>query len=487
MTHAQPLIGVSTGAYAEALGDTITLETKTFNAGPSAIEALFAGEIDATYIGPNPAIIGYVQSGGEALRIVAGSASAGARFIVRPDANITTAADLDGKTIATPQLRQHAGRGTARVSAGECLDSTENGGTVKVQPTANADTLTLFQRGDIAGAWVPNRGRAALRSRLVASSFLDERDLWPDGDFVTTHLIVATEFLEERPDIVKALLEGHVKAIDFLNSKPEEAQEIVATTMADITRAELPAGTLESAWPALTFTTDPVAASLTASAERAEALGLLKPVDLDGIDELELLNEGPVRGRQTDHRRPVTDTALPADAPTPTRTRPDPGSAGAAIVLENVHKSYGPAGNHVLALTDVSLDVQRGSFVCLVGASGCGKSTLLNMVAGLDRPGRGQVRVQGRVALLFQDAALFPWLTASENIELALRLAGVPGRQRPGRARELLHLVHLDGFGDKRPHQLSGGMRQRTALGAGARPGAPTSCSWTSRSDPSTR
>jgi NitT/TauT family transport system ATP-binding protein len=153
--------------------------------------------------------------------------------------------------------------------------------------------------------------------------------------------------------------------------------------------------------------------------------------------------------------------------------KPVPDETGdIAIRLDGVHKAYGPAGNHVLALTDVSLDVRRGEFVCLVGASGCGKSTLLNMAAGLDRPGRGQIQVDGRVALLFQEAALFPWLTAAQNVELALRLAGVPARQRRDQARDLLHLVHLDGFGDKRPHQLSGGMRQRTALARALAQGA---------------
>jgi NitT/TauT family transport system ATP-binding protein len=135
-----------------------------------------------------------------------------------------------------------------------------------------------------------------------------------------------------------------------------------------------------------------------------------------------------------------------------------------AISVEAVHKAYGPAGNHVLALSELSLTVRRGEFVCLVGASGCGKTTLLNLLAGLDRPQVGRVEVFGRVALLFQDAALFPWLTARENVELALRLAGVPAPNRRACADELLHLVRLDGFGDSRPHELSGGMRQRTAL-----------------------
>jgi NitT/TauT family transport system ATP-binding protein len=135
-----------------------------------------------------------------------------------------------------------------------------------------------------------------------------------------------------------------------------------------------------------------------------------------------------------------------------------------AIEVRGVHKVYGPAGNHVLALADISLTVQPGEFVCLVGASGCGKTTLLNLVAGLDQPVAGTMEVHGRRALLFQEAALFPWLTAAGNVELALRLAGVPRGERGEEAHRLLRQVHLDGFADKRPHELSGGMRQRVAL-----------------------
>jgi NitT/TauT family transport system ATP-binding protein len=160
-------------------------------------------------------------------------------------------------------------------------------------------------------------------------------------------------------------------------------------------------------------------------------------------------------------------TAVMAAAPG-TDGSPGPAASPApapAIRLEAVSKVYGRGTDAVVALDRLDLTVEVGGFVCLVGASGCGKSTLLNIVAGLDAPTSGRVAiVGGRPTLIFQDAALFPWLTASENVELALRLRGVPGRQRRAAAADLLDRVHLSGFAGKRPHELSGGMRQRVAL-----------------------
>jgi len=135
-----------------------------------------------------------------------------------------------------------------------------------------------------------------------------------------------------------------------------------------------------------------------------------------------------------------------------------------AITLGNVSKVYGHTGNAVHALDRVSLEIAEGEFVCLLGASGCGKSTLLNILAGLDRATTGVVEVHGSTTLMFQDAALFPWLTARGNIDLALKLRDVPKDQRKTRVDELLDIVHLREFAKKRPHELSGGMRQRVAL-----------------------
>src|SRR5690625_2941739 len=134
------------------------------------------------------------------------------------------------------------------------------------------------------------------------------------------------------------------------------------------------------------------------------------------------------------------------------------------IRARSVAKVHGHGAHAVRALDGIDLEVGQGGFICLIGASGCGKSTLLNLIAGLDQPTGGELAVQGRTALMFQDSALFPWLTVAGNVELALRLRGVGKAERSARARELLASVHLDSFADKRPHELSGGMRQRVAI-----------------------
>jgi NitT/TauT family transport system ATP-binding protein len=137
----------------------------------------------------------------------------------------------------------------------------------------------------------------------------------------------------------------------------------------------------------------------------------------------------------------------------------------ATIRIKEVSKVFGRGASALLALDRLSLEVAPGEFVCLIGASGCGKSTLLNLVAGLDAPTSGEISTGGqRVALMFQEPALFPWLTAARNVELALRASGVSKAQRRRRASELLDVVHLGGFAGQRPHELSGGMRQRVAL-----------------------
>lgn len=290
VTHSQPLVGLRNGIFQEELGDNVTIKQATFNAGPSAIEALFAGEIDATFIGPNPAINGYIQSGGKALRVVAGATSGGALFIVRPEAGIKSAQDLHGKKIATPQLGNTQDVALRAWLLANGLGARESGGDVNVQPIANADTLSLFQQGKLDGAWVPEPWATRLIQEAGGEVFLNEKDLWPNGKYVTTHLIVSTDFLENHPDIVERLVRATVKTTQWINGNPGEAKKLVNQGIEEITGAALPQAVIDAAWENIEITYDPIASSLVKSAEDAYELGYLeeKP-DLSGIYALDIL------------------------------------------------------------------------------------------------------------------------------------------------------------------------------------------------------
>jgi NitT/TauT family transport system substrate-binding protein len=289
LTHATAVVGVEKGFFAEKLGSSVKLETKTFNAGPEAIEALLSGAIDATYIGPNPAINAYSQSNGQAVRIVAGAASGGVAFIVKP--GITKPEDLKGKTIATPQLGNTQDVALRYWLKQHGLQTTkEGGGDVKIKPQANADAVTAFASGAIDGAWVPE----PFASRLVAQGgvrLLDERELWPDGLFVITHLLVSKKFLDQHRDVVKNLIAGSVATNAWINANPADAQKVVNEALGRITGKPLDAKLTEAAWGSLKFTDDPIASSLRTGADHAVEVGITKPVDLKDIYDLSLLNE----------------------------------------------------------------------------------------------------------------------------------------------------------------------------------------------------
>ncbi len=289
VTHAPAIVGLRRGFFAEALGDDVRLDPRTFNAGPEAIEAMFSGALDVTYIGPNPAINAFARSNGEAIRIVAGAASGGAALVVAP--SITAVTQLRGARLATPQLgntQDVALRAWLRAQG--LASSREGGGDVSVMPQANAQTLETFRTGRIAGAWVPEPWASRLVLEGGGHVLVDERDLWPGGRFVTTHVIVRTAFLREHPDIVERLLRGHLRAVDYVNAEPDSARTTVNEGIAAVTGRALADSVLRRAWGNLTFTVDPVASSLRKSADDAVAVGLLEPVQLEGIYDLGPLN-----------------------------------------------------------------------------------------------------------------------------------------------------------------------------------------------------
>lgn len=288
-THAPAIVGVEEGLYQDALGDATELKPTTFDAGPAAIEALLSGSIDAAFIGPSPTVNGYAQSNGEALQVVAGAAANGAALVVSPD--ITSVSDLSGTTLATPQLGN-----TQDVALRYWLSengyetTTEGGGDVSIQPQSNATAVQAFAQGEIDGAWVPEPYATEL-VKAGGTVLVDEKTLWDNDEFVVTNLVVSKSYLQKYPGAVSDLLTGLLDSLDFIADNDAEAQTIVNDSIGQLTGSTIDGDTLETAWSNVIFTADPVAGSLIEGAEHSTALGFIDGVDLDGLYDLDALNE----------------------------------------------------------------------------------------------------------------------------------------------------------------------------------------------------
>jgi NitT/TauT family transport system substrate-binding protein len=334
LNHAQVIIGLANGHFQKALSENSTdsgeegdegasIKEYVFSAGPSAIEALYAGQIDVAYVGPNPAINGYLASNGEGIRIISGSASGGAVFAVRNDSGIQTANDLGGKKFASPQLGNTQDVALRKYLLQNGYETVENGGNVTVVPVKPSDILTLMLKKEIDGAWVPEPWGARLVKEANAKIFVDERDLWPpDGKFVTTNIIVRTDYLKNNPETIKKLINAHIDETIWINntlrdlrngnftgaSRNEENQtngnldnggvETFIHSFNDglkrITGNTVPEDELRDALQRLEFTYDPIKQSLFRMADDAYDLGLIgrgnKP-ELTNIYDLSLLKE----------------------------------------------------------------------------------------------------------------------------------------------------------------------------------------------------
>ncbi|HEU5161390.1 MAG TPA: ABC transporter substrate-binding protein [Streptosporangiaceae bacterium] len=290
ITHATALVGVQKGLFAKHLGGGVKLKTATFNAGPAAVEAIFSGAVDASYVGPNPSINAWAKSHGKAIKIISGAASGGAALVVKP--SITSVPGLRGKKIATPQLGNTQDVALRYWLKQQGLRTTkEGGGDVNIVPQDNAQTVQTFEQGTIDGAWVPEPYASRLIIEGNGRKLVDEKTLWPGGRFVVTDLVVRTDFMREHPDLVKRLLAASVEANAHINEHPADAARTANDALRALTGKSLQPDVLAAAFKNVTFTNDPVAASLRVGAEHARQAGLLDPVDLDGIYDLRPLNE----------------------------------------------------------------------------------------------------------------------------------------------------------------------------------------------------
>ena len=293
VTHAPALIGQQLRLFETFLGkDGTKIEYTAFNAGPAVIEAMKGGAIDVSYIGPNPSIAGYTSTGGTLLRVVSGATSGGAQLVVKP--SINSVSDLKGKKLATPQLGN-----TQDVALRSWLKdnglktSTTGAGDVTITPTDNATSLTLFKKGDIDGAWLPEPWASRLVLEAGAKVLLDEKTLWPNGQFVTTNIIASQAFLNKYPGTVRSILQANNSAIKYIAGNVEKSKDAVQQAITRLTGKPLPDAVITRSWGNLRFTWDPLPATLAKSADDAVNAGLLTlgQNKLAGIYDLRLLNQ----------------------------------------------------------------------------------------------------------------------------------------------------------------------------------------------------
>ncbi|HEX9101262.1 MAG TPA: ABC transporter substrate-binding protein [Polyangia bacterium] len=290
LTHGAALVGLQHGEFAKALAP-LTVDAKPFNAGPEAMEALFAGALDACYVGPAPAINGYLRSHGEALVIVAGAAINGAGLVVRKEAGIRGPADLHGKKLASPQLGNTQDVALRVYLKDSGLLSKDRGGDVQILPLATADILGLMKQKELDGAWVPEPWTTRLVDEAGGTLLLDEKDRWPGKKFPTTVLVVTRKLLAEHPDTVKKLVTAHVETIAWMRAHPDEARALVDTGLQKWARKALPEELLKKAYANVEPSTELLEAELRKQLADGRALGFLPAGDVGGLTDRRILDE----------------------------------------------------------------------------------------------------------------------------------------------------------------------------------------------------
>lgn len=267
-THAQAVLGVSSGDFERALAP-LSIRPRVFNAGPSLIEAMFAGEVDIAYVGPGPALAGFQHSRGKGLRVIAGSAGGGVVIVARKDLHATSLDDLKGKRIATPQYGNTQDLSARHFMAARFGASALN----DVVPISNPEQASLMKRGDIDAAWAPEPWGQRLITETSATLVAEEKSLWPGKAFTLTVVVTTPEFLARHADIVERVLRVHAHWTQNLAQSPEAYVEPLGEALLSLTGKRLPAGVLPAAMKRITFSTDPGVSSFEAFNTWSKELG----------------------------------------------------------------------------------------------------------------------------------------------------------------------------------------------------------------------
>jgi NitT/TauT family transport system substrate-binding protein len=289
ITHAPALVGLNKGFFTKNLGSGVTLKTSIFSSGTQETTALLAGQLDAAYVGPNPAINAWQKSSGKAIKIISGAASGGADLVVK--SSINSVSQLKGQKLATPSLGNTQDVALRYYLKSHGLTTTQTGGgDVSVTPISpNSDAVLEFKSGQIAGGWEPQPYAAEMEAD-GGKVLVNEASLWPAGKFVTTNLVVSQSFLAAHASVVSNLLKGQIESVSYINKNTSAAETAANAELTTLLGKGLKSSALDASFKTITFTNDPIASSLATDAKHAQAVGLLKPVNLNGIYDLGPLN-----------------------------------------------------------------------------------------------------------------------------------------------------------------------------------------------------
>jgi NitT/TauT family transport system substrate-binding protein len=283
VTHAPALIGVKKDFFTKELGST-KLTTQVFNAGPEEVTAMLGNSLDVAFIGSGPAINAFTKSKGT-IQLISGAVSGGAQLVVKP--GITSPEQLKGKNIATPSLGN-----TQDVALKKWLSENNLKDQVKITNLDNPKTLDAFKKGEVDGGWLPEPWASRLVQDAGATVLLDEKSLWPDGRFPSTVVIVRSEFLQQHPDTVRALLKGEAAAIDWAAANQAEAKTVVNDSLKELAGSTLSQAVLDRAFQGIELTLDPIPAEFPQLAKDSVTAGIVKEVvDLKGFADFGPLND----------------------------------------------------------------------------------------------------------------------------------------------------------------------------------------------------
>ena len=273
--HAVPIVGIENDFFLEQLSFDVKIESRIFDSGPQVIESLFANSVDIAYVGPGPAINGFLNSENNNIQILSGAASGGASFIVHPESEINSASDFSGKKIAAPQIGNTQDVSLRHYLSENNLKPAEKGGSVVIYNISNPDIYTLFVKGDIDGAWVAEPWATILETELNGKRLFFEEDLWPNKQFASVLLIANTDYVKKNPELISKFLISHHNTVEWINDNPLETRIIFNDFLKSHLGQSLSDAVVDISLSNLEITTNPVKDSVYSFAEKANVLGYL--------------------------------------------------------------------------------------------------------------------------------------------------------------------------------------------------------------------